>query len=253
MSMRIAIITGASSGLGKEFSLQLAENFPDVECVWLVARRKALLDELAGQLSLPAVCVPLDLTDEADLGSLSRKLKDEAPDVRVLVNCAGCGYLGNVAESDPKLLARMTDLNIRALTLVTNTVLPYMRGEGRIINVSSIASFCPNARMTVYSSTKAYVSSFSLGLREELRERNISVTAVCSGPMDTEFLDIGEIRGNSKMFKTLPYCDPKKVAAGSYAAAKADRAFYTPRAFFKLYRFLAKILPSTIVVKLAKT
>ena len=147
----------------------------------------------------------------------------------------------------------MTDLNIRAMTLVTRAVLPYMREGAKIVNISSIASFCPNARMTVYSSTKAYVSSFSLGLREELRARKIAVTAVCSGPMDTEFLEIGGIAGNSKMFKTLPYCDPKKVAAGSYAAVKADRAFYTPRVFFKLYRFLAKLLPSTIVVKLAKT
>ena len=251
--MKTAIITGASSGLGREFALQLKANFPDVEQVWLIARRKPLLDKLALGLDVPAVSVPLDLTGDADLGALARKLSEEAPDVTVLVNCAGCGYLGNVAETDPDLLSRMTDLNIRAMTLVTRAVLPYMREGAKIVNISSIASFCPNARMTVYSSTKAYVSSFSLGLREELRARKIAVTAVCSGPMDTEFLEIGGIAGNSKMFKTLPYCDPKKVAAGSYAAVKADRAFYTPRVFFKLYRFLAKLLPSTIVVKLAKT
>ncbi len=251
--MKTAIITGASSGLGREYALQLAENFPEVEEVWLIARRKPLLDELGAKLSVPAVSLPLDLTSDGDLDALARKLREEAPDVTVLVNCAGCGYLANVADTDPQLLSRMTDLNMRAMTLVTRAVLPYMGEGGHIVNVSSIASFCPNARMTVYSSTKAYVSSFSLGLREELRERKISVTAVCSGPMDTEFLDVGGIKGNSKMFKTLPYCDPKKVAAGSYRAAKADRAFHTPRAFFKLYRGLAKVLPSTLVVKLAKT
>ncbi len=251
--MKTAIITGASSGLGKEYALQLKANFPDVEQVWLIARRKPLLDELAMKLDIPAVSMPLDLTSDADLGALARKLSEENPDVTVLVNCAGCGYLANVAETDPQLLSRMTDLNIRAMTLVTRAALPYMGEGAKIVNVSSIASFCPNARMTVYSSTKAYVSSFSLGLREELRERKISVTAVCSGPMDTEFLDVGGIKGNSKMFKTLPYCDPKKVAAGSYNAVKADHAFFTPRAFFKLYRFLAKVLPSTLIVKLAKT
>lgn len=251
--MKTAIITGASSGLGKEYALQLKANFPDVKQVWLIARRKPLLDELAMKLDIPAVSVPLDLTSDADLGALARKLSEENPDVTVLVNCAGCGYLANVAETDPQLLSRMTDLNIRAMTLVTRAALPYMGEGAKIVNVSSIASFCPNARMTVYSSTKAYVSSFSLGLREELRERKISVTAVCSGPMDTEFLDVGGIKGNSKMFKTLPYCDPKKVAAGSYNAVKADHAFFTPRAFFKLYRFLAKVLPSTLIVKLAKT
>lgn len=251
--MKIAIITGASSGLGKEYSTQLSENFPEVEEVWLIARRKALLDELGVKLTIPAVSVPLDLTSDTDIGLLARKLEDEKPEVAVLVNCAGCGYLSNVADTAPELLARMTDLNMRAMTLVTRAVLPYMGAGSHIINVSSIASFCPNARMTVYSSTKAYVSSFSLGLREELRERKISVTAVCSGPMDTEFLDIGAIRGNSKMFRTLPYCNPKKVAAGSYKAAKADRAFHTPRAFFKFYRFVAKLTPGTIMVKFAKT
>ncbi len=251
--MKIAIITGASSGLGKEYALRLSEEFPEVEAVWLIARRKALLDELGAKLDLTAVSVPLDLTSDGDLGILSRKLEGERPDVAVLINCAGCGYLSNVEDTDPGLLSRMTDLNMRAMTLVTRAVLPYMSKGSHIVNVSSIASFCPNARMTVYSSTKAYVSSFSLGLREELRERGISVTAVCSGPMDTEFLDVGGIKGNSKMFRTLPYCDPKKVAAGSFRAAKRDRAFYTPRAFFKMYRFLAKVLPSTLVVKLAKT
>ena len=251
--MDIAIITGASSGLGKEYALKLAEDFPEIEAVWLIARRKALLDELGESLSIPAVSVPLDLTNNEDIKALSRKLGEENPRVRLLVNCAGCGYLGNVAETDPELLTRMTDLNMRAMTLVSRAVIPYMPEKSHIVNVSSIASFCPNARMTVYSSTKAYVSSFSLGLREELRDDKISVTAVCSGPMDTEFLDIGGIKGNSKMFRTLPYCDPKKVAAGSYKAAKSDRAFYTPRAFFKTYRVLAKLLPSTLVVKLAKT
>ncbi len=251
--MKTAIITGASSGLGSQFALQLKRSFPDVEQVWLIARRKPLLDELGGKIDLTTVSVPLDLTSGEDLGILARKLDEERPDVTLLVNCAGCGYLSNVADTDPELLSRMCDLNMRAMTLVTRAALPYMGEGGRIVNVRSIASFCPNARMTVYSSTKAYVSSFSLGLREELRPRKISVTAVCPGPMDTEFLDVGGITGNSKMFKTLPYCDPKMVAAGSYRAAKNDRAVYTPKVFFKLYRFIAKVTPGTILVKLAKT
>ena len=251
--MKTAIITGASSGLGREYAVQLAEAFPEVECVWLIARRKPLLDELAGTIKIKTETIALDLCSDTDLDILARRLADEKPEVTMLINCAGCGYLSNVEDTDPALLTRMTDLNMRAMTAVTRIALPYMRAGGHIINVSSIASFCPNARMTVYSSTKAYVSSFSLGLREELRDRKISVTAICSGPMATEFLDIGGITGNSQMFKTLPYCDPQKVAAGSYKAAKADRAFYTPRAFFKLYRGLAKIIPHTILVKLAKT
>jgi len=147
----------------------------------------------------------------------------------------------------------MVDLNIRALTAVTNIALPYIVNGGRIINMSSIASFCPNPRMTVYSASKSYVSAFSRGLGEELIPRGIKVTAICSGPLDTGFLDIAGIRGKSKTFDILPFCEPEKVVRGAYAASKAGRSVYTPRAFFKLYRFIAKILPQSIMVKFTKT
>ena len=123
----------------------------------------------------------------------------------------------------------------------------------RIINVSSIASFCPNPRMTVYSAGKAYVSAFSYGISEEYADKGITVTAVCPGPMDTDFIYLGEIKGNSKTFDTLPYCDPVKVVHGSYKAALAGKRCYTPRAFYKLYKILAKFLPVDITMKMAKT
>ena len=147
----------------------------------------------------------------------------------------------------------MIDLNLRALTAVTNMVIPFMPAGSHIINVSSIASFCPNPRMTVYSSTKAYVSSFTVGLSEELRDKGIAVTAVCPGPMKTEFLDVGGITGNSKTFSTLPYCDQVRVVGGTLRAAKAGRTIYTPRLFYKFYRCLAKVTPVKLMVKLAKT
>jgi short-subunit dehydrogenase len=251
--MKTAIITGASAGMGKLFAEKLTNVFPDIECVWLIARRADRLEEIGKGLKIKAVSIPLDLTKSEDIAALSRKMDDEKPDVKLLVNNAGCGYLGNIDESDPALLERMVDLNIKALTLVTNAVLPHMSKGSNIINISSIASFCPNPRMTVYSSSKAYVSSFSIGLRDELRNSGISVLAVCPGPMDTEFIEIGGIKGHSKMFNTLPYCTPEKVVDGSLKAAKAGRAFYTPKAFFKFYRFIAHVLPRTITVKLART
>lgn len=252
--MKIAIITGASAGVGAEFARQLATAFPEVECVWLIARRLDKLEALAASLPAPRCRIlPLDLCADAAAGTLAGLLAAEKPDVRLLVNNAGCGYLGNLGETDTAVQTRMVDLNIRALTAVTNVVVPYMGRGGKIINMSSIAGFCPNPRMTVYSSSKAYVNSFSRGLGEELKPRGVTVTAVCSGPMKTEFLDIAHISGNSKMFETLPYCDPKKVVAGAYAAAKAGRAVHTPRAFFKFYRVVSKLLPQAVVVKLAKT
>lgn len=252
--MKTAIITGASAGLGREFVRQLEDAFPEIECVWLVSRSKEKLEDAAKLLKkIPAKIVPLDLCDEKSFTELSDLLAAEQPEVALLVNNAGCGYLGNVGETALDVQTRMVDLNVRALTAVTHITIPYMGQGGRIINLSSIASFCPNPRMTVYSSTKAYVSSFNRGLSVELKPRGITVTAVCPGPMATEFLDVGGIAGNSKTFEILPYCDPAKVVEGAYKASRAGRAVHTPRGFFKFYRVVAKILPQPLMIKFTKT
>ena len=252
--MKTAIITGASAGLGTEFFRQAAEVFPEIECFWLIARRRERLEQMAADCKeRQVVCLPLDLCDPMSFSVLAEKLAAERPEVTLLINNAGCGYLGNLGEMDTATQTRMVDLNIRALTTVTNMVIPYMPTGGRILNVSSIASFCVNPRMTVYSSSKAYVSSFTLGIDEELRPKGISATAVCSGPMKTDFLDIGGITGNSKTFATLPYCDQVKVAGGALRAAKAGRTIYTPRLFYKFYRALAKVVPVKLMVKFTGT
>ena len=252
--MKTAIITGASAGMGQEFARHALRIFPEIECFWLIARRAERLEALAAELTgRQVVCLPLDLCDEGSFDVLAEKLRDEKPEVALLVNNAGCGYLGNVGETPLDWQTRMTKLNVTALTAVTSLCVPYMSRGAHIVNVSSIASFCPNPRMTVYSSTKAYVSSFSRGLREELREKGVTATAVCPGPMDTEFITRGGIKGYSKTFDVLPYCDPSSVAEGTLLSAKAGRAFYTPKAFYKFYKFVAKITPQALMVKFAKT
>lgn len=252
--MKIAIVTGASTGLGTEFVRRLEGDFPEVEQVWLIARRPEGLERTAALLSRCDVRLfPLDLCREESFDALASALEEAKPEVALLINNAGCGLLGNVGDTHWREQTRMVDLNVRALTAVTNIVVPYMARGGHIIHISSIASFCPNPRMTVYSSTKAYVSSFSRGLGVELKEKDVSVTAVCPGPMATEFLDTAAISGNSKTFEVLPYCDPVKVAAGSCAAAKVGKAVYTPRAFFKLYRVIAKLLPQRLMIHFTQT
>ena len=252
--MKTAIITGASAGLGLEFVRQMEEHFPDIEQVWLIARGADKLRAAATLLRrAEGKVLPLDICTDEGLRELEGLLRREEPNVALLVNNAGRGTLGNIGETDWTAQKAMADLNVGALTAVSALTVPYMTRGGHIINVSSIASFCPNPRMTVYSASKSYVSAFSRGLGEELKPRGISVTAVCSGPMDTEFLDKADIRGNSKTFDTLPYCDPVKVARGSYIAAKKGRAVHTPRAFFKLYRVIAKILPQPLMIKFTKT
>ena len=252
--MKTAIITGASSGLGREFARQLTDIFPEIECCWLIARREDRLEEIAREMvGVETVCLSLDLSDPASFAALEAKLAEERPEVTLLINNAGCGYLGLMGETKTELQTRMVDLNVRALTAVTNLVLPCMPAGGRILNTSSIAAFCPTPRMTVYGASKAYVSSFTVGLSEELKRKDITVTAVCPGPMKTEFLEVGRIAGRSPAFELLPYCDQVRVAAGALRAAKAGRTIYTPRLFYKLYRLLAKVTPVKLMVKFTKT
>ena len=176
---------------------------------------------------------------------------EEQPEIALLVNNAGCGYLGNIGEIDTVSQTRMIDLNLRALTAITNLSVPYMEAGSRILNVSSIASFCPTPRMTVYSATKAYVSAYTIGAAEELKAKGITVTAVCPGPMATEFLAVGHVV-DSRPFELLPYCDQVQVAGGALRAARAGQTIYTPRLFYKFYRLLAKLTPAKLMVKLTK-
>ena len=252
--MRTAIVTGASSGLGREFVRQIADVFPEIECYWLIARRTDRLTEIAEMMPDKQVeCLSLDLCDTMSFMALQEKLAAERPEIALLVNNAGCGYLGNIGEVDTASQTRMIDLNLRALTAVTNITVPFMAPGGCILNVSSIASFCPNPRMTVYSASKAYVTAYTVGAAEELKAKGITVTAVCPGPMDTEFLGIGNIKGNSRTFELLPYCDQVRVAGGALRATRAGRTIYTPKLFYKTYRVLAKVLPVKLMVKFAKT
>lgn len=252
--MTVTILTGASAGLGKEFFKALTADGPKTDEIWLIARREERLTALAATCPTQKVRIlPLDLTKEESYTALERLLADENPAVRGLINNAGFGKLGEVADLDWSDQARMVDLNNRALTVLTALVLPYMSKGASIINVCSIAAFVPNRRLTVYSSTKAYVFSFSTALRGELKKRGIHVLAVCPGPMATEFLPVAGIEnGASATFDRLPYCNPAKVAANALKKAEKGKAVYTPRGFYKLYRVLAKILPHNWLMEISR-
>ncbi len=251
--MNIAIITGASAGLGQAFFDSVVRRYPTLEQIWLIARRADRLEELAQGCPVPVEVFPLDLTAEESYAAFEAKLAAEKPSVNIFINNAGLGELDEMIDSDRQTQTRMVDLNCRGLTAMATAVLPYMAKGGFIINIASIAAFAPTARMTVYSATKAFDLHLSRGLREEMRPRGVNVLAVCPGPMATEFLAVADISGRSATFDRLPYCDPKKVADRAVVKAAAGRGVYTPRAFFKFYRLLAKILPTALVMKMCKT
>ena len=249
---KIAVITGASSGLGVEFYKELQKEALDE--IWIIARREDRLKEISEKLGkIKTRVVPMDITRPENVEAYKALLAKENADVRFLVNNAGFGTVGNLYEADHVKQGQMVDLNVKALTEFTVVTLSHMTKGSCIINVCSIASFVPNARMTVYSSTKAYVMSFTRGLRYELKKKKVNATAVCPGPMSTEFLNVAGIeKGVSKTFDTLPYCNPSKTAKGGIKAAKNGRCVYTPRGFYKFYRVLAKALPASFMMGLAK-
>lgn len=195
--MNIAIITGASSGLGKEFAIQLAGIVHKTDELWLMSRNKETLEALADELNLFCVgmnknlivrAVPADLTDTADLNRFSEILLLKEAKITVLINCAGTGSYGLFSYQNESDVMNMLTLNVTALTRMTQICLPYMKKGSRIIQVASAAAFCSQRKFAVYAATKAYVYSFGRSLTKELKGKGIHVTTVCPGTVDTPFL-----------------------------------------------------------------
>ncbi len=249
----IAIITGASSGLGVELYKEIQNEALDE--IWVIARRESRLDALKDEFGkIPTRVIPMDITTNDSMVALERMLTEDSYNVKFLFNNAGFGVIGDVCDADYELQGSMVTLNAKALTEITTIVLKHMDKGSCIINTCSIASFVPNARMSVYSATKAYVMSYTRSLRYELRKRKINVTAICPGPMSTEFLAVAGIeKGVSKTFDTLPRCNVAKTAKGGIKAAKKGRCVYTPHGFYKFYRALAKLLPHAWLMGASKT
>lgn len=252
--MKIAVVTGASSGLGTEFVRAVLKMRPELDEIWVIARRKERLEQLKTEISEKIRPLPLDITAEGAAEEYQKALQKANAEVVLLINNAGFGKLGNFDELSVSDNAGMVRLNCEALTVWSSVTLPFMPENSEIINTCSIASFAPNTRMAVYCSTKAFVMSLSRCMREELKGRKINVLASCPGPMDTEFLAVANIsKGASHTFDTLPRVNPKKVAEKTLSASKRRKGVYTNLLFYKFYRVLAKVLPHRVVMKMSAT
>lgn len=223
-----ALITGASAGLGEEYALQIA---PRVGKLVLVARREALLENLASRLRaahphLTVAVFPVNLAEEASRAELVEILTETGMLPDLLINNAGLGDYGEFVSAEWERLKPMFRVNMEALTHLTHALVPEMirKGGGAIINVSSLASILPIPDFAVYAATKAYVSSFSEALRIELKGHNISVLAVCPGPVKTEFGGVAQRSADSPMLKANKffYVPKEQVVAESLAALERD-------------------------------
>ena len=186
--MNIAIVTGASSGMGREFVRQLG-GYVSVDEIWAVARRASALETLKAEASVPVRPIVLDLLEESSFTELEALLESEKPNVRLLVNAAGFGKFGAYRKIPVEDDCRMIDLNCKALVAMTELTLPYMKRGAKLLNLDSLSAFQPVPYLNVYASTKAFVLSYTRSLARELRPRGIRVMAVSPGWVKTEFFD----------------------------------------------------------------
>ncbi len=245
--MKIAVVTGASSGIGREFARQISARYGKLDEIWLIARRKELLESLQEEIKLNARIIAMDLTSEEDMKQFKDYLEELNPDIKILVNCAGYGKVGRFEEIDLKEQTGMIDLNCKALTEMTGICLKYISSHSRIINVASAAAFCPQPRFNVYAATKAYVLSFSRALNCKLKEKKITVTSVCPGPVDTDFFDIAGDNGSA--FKKKMRVPAEKVVDKAIKDAALGNELSVYSAMMKTAEVGSKIVPHKLLMK----
>lgn len=249
-SLKIAIITGASSGMGREFVRLLDRELVCLDEIWVIARREERLKELAKEVGTKLVPIEMDVTGKEAMGILSYLLKEKKPKVKFLINCAGFGKIGTVASLPLEGQLSMIRVNCLALTEITGLVLPYMAKKSRIIQMASAAAFLPQPRFAVYAATKAYVLSFSRALNRELADTGIRVTAVCPGPVRTEFFDLAEQTGTIPLYKKLVMADSVKVVEKAFRDSVAGKSISVYGGSMKGLQVLAKVLPHEVMLKL---
>jgi short-subunit dehydrogenase len=244
---KVALITGASAGLGVEFARQLSKRGHRLV---LAARRKERLEELVKELG-NARSVAIDLSAANAAAKLLSDLESAGEQVDILINNAGFGLIGKFAELDPRRLRQMVDLNVGAVTDLCRAVVPGMidRRSGAILNVASTAAFQPGPNMAVYFATKAFVLSLTEALHEELKPHSIRVSCLCPGPTRTEFGAVAGFGGNG-LFDRVAMDSPEVVEAGLSGLEK-NHAVVIPGLVNKIGAASTRFAPRSVVRKIA--
>jgi hypothetical protein len=243
----VALITGASAGLGVEFAHQLSKRGHRLV---LVARRKERLDALAGELG-NARPVSIDLSEAGSAAKLMADVDVAGEQIDLLINNAGFGLRGCFTEQDPLRLRQMIDLNCGTLTELCRAVLPQMieRRSGAILNVASTAAFQPGPGMAVYYATKAFVLSLSEALHEEAKPHGVKVTALCPGPTRTEFGDVAGFSESATLTRVSMEAAP--VVRRGLEAVEKNRAVVITGGLNKTIAFSTRLAPRVVARKVA--
>lgn len=245
---RIAIITGATSGLGREYALLADVRLTSIDEIWLVARRADKLQETAVRMRHVVRCLSYDLTRTTSIMELTHLIQRKDIRVGYLINCAGFAKMGaskNITISDQ---ADMTALNCMAAVRLTDACLPYMRRGDHIVNVCSTAAFQPMQGLNVYAASKAFLLRYSRALRQELLHERIAVTAVCPYWIkDTEFIERAEDAGG-KTVRSYPLASRvASVAAVSMIGIRMGLPVITPGIVCTIHRAFSGLLPDTVL------
>lgn len=246
---RVALITGASSGLGREYAVRLDDKLGKNDEIWLIARRADRLQEIAGALKHQARCLSCDLTKDESFARIEALLMKENAEVSYLINCAGFGKIGRIADMPISEQDGMLDLNCSAGMGMVKICLPYMARGSRIMNICSTAGFQPFQSLNVYAASKAFFLRYSRALRMELLPSGISVTAVCPYWIkDTEFIGIAGPEKKSDI-RSFPLSSKvSSVAALSLFGSSLNLPVVTPGIVCSFHRLFSKLFPDTVLV-----
>ena len=245
----IIVVTGASSGMGREFILQIINKENNIDEIWAIARRKNRLEELK-KVCDKVIPIKLDLTNEKDLMKYKEKIEKEKPNVIILANCAGFGIFDHSENIDTNVKLNMIDLNVKAPVALIDYTLPYMKSNSKIMNIASCAGFQPIPYINDYAATKSFLVSYSRALNKELKYRNIHVLTVTPYWTKTEFFD--RAIDNKKEKVVINYNamyeakDVIKVAIKDLYSKKEVSCYGFVN---KFQRTLTKLLPHKLVMK----
>ena len=247
--MNIAIVTGASSGMGREFVLQLSD-YVKVDEIWVIARRAEALESLKDEISVPVRPVALDLLDENSFEKLQELLAEEKPNIRLLVNAAGFGKFGAYHRVSIKDDCRMLDLNCKALMVMTRLCLPYMAAGSHILQLDSLSAFQPVPYITTYGATKAFVLSYSRAMNRELKPMGIRMMAMNPGWVRTEFFNhaFQTNEGSEVQYFDRLYEAKDCVATGLKDLYKTKKDYSVHGLPVKLQVMAVKLLPHRLVM-----
>lgn len=244
---KIAVITGASSGMGKRFA-ETVDQYGTFDEVWVIARQQDKLENLRTVVPFPLRVLAMDLTDRTSFNRYAAALAEAPVEVGLLMNCSGFGKFSAVLDTPLEVNLNMTDLNCQAVVAMCQLTVPYMPRGSQIINIASVAAFQPIPYIDIYGATKAFVLSFSRALNRELRKQGVSVMAVCPFWTKTAFFDRAVTDGERVVKKYTAMYDPDDIVRRTWRDAKRGKDVCQYGFVARVQAVLTKLLPHNLVM-----